>query len=186
MRYHFPIFLSLLLFTLPYALNSCVHKGLLFQQKQEGEKKEKKKAIHVSFAKNFRRSAYEAKAPNFMVTSQGIHATKIGIKIIEKGGNVVDAAAAVSFAIAVERPQSTGIGGGGFMLLHLAKKNKTFAIDFREKAPMLAHQHMYLDSQGNVIPNLSLDGPLSVGVPGMVAGILEVQKNMENSHDNKF
>ena len=173
--YIFPSSFILLIFLPLVVFNGCAHQVFPFKGKHY-----KKTAIHVPFAKKFRRNAYEAKAPNFMITSQGNQATQAGIKIMERGGNVVDAAVAVSFTIAVEQPQSTGIGGGGFMLLHLIKGNKTFAVDFREKAPMLAHRDMYLDKAGNVIPQLSLNGALSVGVPGMVAGVLEIQEKYGN------
>ncbi len=113
---------------------------------------------------------------NYMITTQGDASSEAGRKIFAQGGNAIDAAVAISFAISVERPQSTGIGGGGFMLVHFADTNDTLAIDFREMAPALASERMYLDKAGNVIPKLSLEGALSVGVPGLVAGLYEVHK----------
>lgn len=120
------------------------------------------------------RGQYEARASRFMVATQGAASTRAGAKMFELGGNAIDAAAAVSFAISVERPQSTGIGGGGFMLLHFRAKRETVAVDFREKAPARASERMFLDKKGEPVPRLSLDTPLSSGVPGLVAGIIEV------------
>ena len=81
--------------------------------------------------------------------------------ILEKGGNAFDAAVAISFAISVERPQSTGIGGGGFMLFSLPGMSEPLTLDFREKAPQLAHEKMFLDRQGQVIPKKSTDGNMT-------------------------
>jgi gamma-glutamyltranspeptidase/glutathione hydrolase len=98
-------------------------------------------------------------------------AARIGIDILKKGGNAVDAAVAVSYALAVIHPSAGNLGGGGFMLIRTAD-GKTTAIDYREKAPAKAHRDMYLDNDGNVIEGLSTFGPLAVGVPGTVAGTL--------------
>jgi gamma-glutamyltranspeptidase/glutathione hydrolase len=97
-------------------------------------------------------------------------ATSVGVDILKRGGNAIDAAVAVGFALAVTFPQAGNIGGGGFMLIRL-ESGKTDFIDFREKAPIAASRDMYLDAQGNVIENLSLLGPLASGVPGTVAGL---------------
>ncbi len=118
------------------------------------------------------RKTHEAFSKDMMIATQGPAATQAGLKIARMGGNIVDVAAAVSFAIAVERPQSTGIGGGGFMLIHLADKNVSTAIDFREKAPLAARKNMFLDKSGNPTKK-SQDGSLAAAVPGFVAGILE-------------
>lgn len=98
-------------------------------------------------------------------------AARIGIDILKKGGNAVDAAVAVSYALAVIHPSAGNLGGGGFMLIRTAD-GKTTAIDYREKAPAKAHRDMYLDKDGNVIEGLSTSTPLAVGVPGTVAGTL--------------
>ena len=98
-----------------------------------------------------------------------------GADILRKGGNAVDAAVAASFAISVTRPQSTGIGGGGFLLLYLAKEKKTLAFDFRERAPLKADRDMFI-RDGEAVPSLSRTGPLAVGVPGLVAGLVEVHQ----------
>jgi gamma-glutamyltranspeptidase/glutathione hydrolase len=111
-----------------------------------------------------------------MIATQGKYSTNAGEKMYELGGNIIDAMTAISFVISVERPQSTGIGGGGFLLFHHKESGKTFAYDFRERAPFRSHKDMYLDKKGNVIPRKSIDGIFSVGTPGLVKGILEVHK----------
>ncbi|MEZ4913993.1 MAG: gamma-glutamyltransferase [Chitinophagales bacterium] len=103
-----------------------------------------------------------------MVVSARIEASKIGVDILQQGGNAIDAAVAVQMALAVVHPQAGNLGGGGFMIYRNTKK-ENFALDFREKAPMRAHKNMYLDADGNPVPNLSLDGALAAGVPGTVA-----------------
>ena len=122
------------------------------------------------------RADHEAWADKVMVSSQGANSTQAALKMIELGGNAVDAAVALSFAISVERPQSTGIGGGGFMLLWDKSMQEPVAVDFREKAPLKAHSKMYLDTKGNEIKRKSLDGIFAAGVPGLVAGVLSVHK----------
>ncbi|RLV57858.1 gamma-glutamyltransferase [Parashewanella curva] len=110
-------------------------------------------------------------AKHGMVASQEALASQVGVDILKKGGNAVDAAVAVGFALSVTLPRAGNIGGGGFMLVHLADKNKTIAIDYRETAPMKAHKDMYLDEQGNVVKKLSREHGLAVGVPGTVMGL---------------
>jgi gamma-glutamyltranspeptidase/glutathione hydrolase len=107
-----------------------------------------------------------------MVASESALATQVGVNVLKKGGNAVDAAVAVGFALAVTLPNAGNLGGGGFMVLHDARTNKDVAIDFREMAPAAATRNMYLDSAGNVVPNKSLYTPFAVGVPGSVAGLL--------------
>ena len=104
-----------------------------------------------------------------VVTAQHL-ATEVGVDVLKHGGNAVDAAVAVAYALAVVYPAAGNIGGGGFMTLQLADGRKTF-IDFREKAPLAATANMYLDKDGKVIPGLSTDGHLAVGVPGTVSGM---------------
>ena len=106
-----------------------------------------------------------------MVGSQEAIATNIGLDILRQGGNAVDAAVAVGFALAVTLPQAGNLGGGGFMLVHMAKTGETVAIDYREKAPLAATRDMFLDAEGNADPDLSRWSGLSVGVPGTVAGL---------------
>jgi len=109
-----------------------------------------------------------------MVVSIHHDATDAGVAILKEGGNAVDAAVAVGFALAVVHPQAGNIGGGGFMLIRL-KSGKAHFLDYREKAPAAATQDMYLDKNGNVIPNMSLVGTKAVGVPGTVAGLTYAQ-----------
>jgi gamma-glutamyltranspeptidase/glutathione hydrolase len=110
-----------------------------------------------------------------MVVTAGDQASAAGIEMLRKGGNAADAAVAASFAISVIRPQSTGIGGGGFFLLYLAKSQETVALDFRERAPLRASHDMFI-RDGKVVPDLSRTGPLAIAVPGLVAGLVEIQK----------
>jgi gamma-glutamyltranspeptidase / glutathione hydrolase len=111
------------------------------------------------------------KAKNGMVVSANKLASKVGVEILKEGGNAIDAAVAVGFALAVTYPYAGNIGGGGFMVIHLQDGTNT-TIDFREKAPFTAYRNMYLDKDGNVIENMSLEGVSSVGVPGSVAGLI--------------
>ena len=102
-------------------------------------------------------------------------ASRAGLKMLKAGGNAIDAAIATQLALAVVYPGAGNIGGGGFMLAYL-KNGKTVALDYREKAPGKAHRDMYLDSAGNPIKSLSLNGPLASGVPGTVAGLFASMK----------
>jgi gamma-glutamyltranspeptidase/glutathione hydrolase len=114
-------------------------------------------------------------ADSAMVVSAHPLASQVGVGIMKKGGNAVDAAIAVQFALAVVFPAAGNIGGGGFMIVRM-KDGSTNALDFREKAPALATTNMYLDKEGNVIPGLSIDGHLASGVPGSVDGMVEAHK----------
>ncbi|MGB0893546.1 MAG: gamma-glutamyltransferase [Parashewanella sp.] len=111
-------------------------------------------------------------AKHGMVASQEALASRIGRDILQQGGNAVDAAVAVGFALAVTLPRAGNIGGGGFMIVHIADENKTIAIDYRETAPAKAHQDMMLDEHGNVDKKLTREHGLSTGVPGTVMGLL--------------
>jgi gamma-glutamyltranspeptidase/glutathione hydrolase len=111
-----------------------------------------------------------------MVVTIHHNATDAGVEILKQGGNAVDAAVAVGFALAVVHPAAGNIGGGGFMLIR-DKHGKTHFLDYREKAPAAATRDMYLDAQGNVIPDLSLVGYKASGVPGSVAGLTYAQKH---------
>ena len=106
-----------------------------------------------------------------IVVSIEQYATAIGGEILRDGGNAVDAAVAVGFALAVTNPRAGNIGGGGFMVLRLSDGTKT-TIDYREKAPLASTRDMYLDTSGEHIEDLSQEGYLSAGVPGSVAGML--------------
>lgn len=110
-------------------------------------------------------------AKHGLVSSQEALASQIGVEILKQGGNAVDAAVAVAYALAVTLPRAGNIGGGGFMLVHLAEQNKTIAIDYRETAPAKAHKDIFLDEQGNAVDKLSREHGLAVGVPGTVMGM---------------
>lgn len=107
---------------------------------------------------------------NAVVVSADSIASAVGADVLRRGGNAVDAAVAVSFALAVTYPQAGNLGGGGFMLIHLAE-GETHFIDYRETAPETATRDMYLDPLGNVVEGKSTKGHLSAGVPGTVAGM---------------
>ncbi|MBK4726143.1 gamma-glutamyltransferase [Pantoea agglomerans] len=112
---------------------------------------------------------HPVKAQHGMVASVDATATEVGVKILEQGGNAVDAAVAVGYALAVTHPQAGNLGGGGFMLLRTASGNTT-SIDFREMAPVHASRDMFLDAAGNADSKKSLTSHLASGVPGTVAG----------------
>ncbi|KWV50023.1 gamma-glutamyltranspeptidase [Bradyrhizobium macuxiense] len=109
-------------------------------------------------------------AENGMVVTAQHLATMVGVDVLKRGGNAVDAAVAVGYALAVVYPAAGNLGGGGFMTIQLADGRKTF-LDFREVAPKGATANMYLDKDGNVVKGLSTKGHLAVGVPGSVAGM---------------
>ena len=108
-------------------------------------------------------------APHGMVASDAPLAGQAGIEIMRRGGNAVDAAVAVGFALAVVYPEAGNIGGGGYMVIHMAD-GRSAAIDYREVAPLAASRNMYLDAEGN-LTDKSIVGPLASGVPGAVAGL---------------
>ena len=119
---------------------------------------------------------HPALAPNGMVASQEARATRVGVEILKRGGNAVDAAVAVGFALAVTLPRAGNLGGGGFMLVHLAERDETVAIDYREVAPRAATPTMFLGANGEPDPRLSRDSGLAAGVPGTVAGLAEAHR----------
>jgi gamma-glutamyltranspeptidase/glutathione hydrolase len=110
-------------------------------------------------------------ATNGMVVSEEKIATGIGVEILRRGGNAVDASVAVSLALAVTLPKAGNLGGGGFMLIHLADGKKTIAIDYREMAPAATTADVFLDAEGRAVAEKSRDTGLAVGVPGTVAGL---------------
>ena len=114
-------------------------------------------------------------APHAMVASVHELASRAGVEMMQAGGNAVDAAVATGFALAVVHPQAGNLGGGGFMLIRRAD-GRTHFLDYREKAPSKATADMYLDAQGNVVPNASLVGYKAIGVPGSVAGMVYAEK----------
>jgi gamma-glutamyltranspeptidase/glutathione hydrolase len=123
--------------------------------------------------------AYAQPADNYyrngMVVCATPDAAKVGLDILKKGGNAVDAAVAVQFALEVTHPQAGNIGGGGFMVYRSAS-GQTAALDFREKAPAAASMNMFLDSTGKVIPGMSLSTHQASGVPGSVDGMAEAHR----------
>ena len=110
-----------------------------------------------------------------MVASRSPLASEVGAAMLARGGNAVDAAVATGFALAVTYPSAGNVGGGGFMVIRLAD-GQVIANDHRERAPAKAHRDLYLDEAGDVIEGLSTDSHLAVGVPGTVAGLLDVQE----------
>ena len=123
-------------------------------------------AIQVSSAPLF-----YIKAKNGMVSTQDHYASKVGLDVLKKGGNAVDAAYAIGYALAVTHPQAGNLGGGGFMVLYDANSDKTVALDYREKAPLAAHKDLFLLENGKVSKTKSRFSGLSIGVPGTVLGL---------------
>jgi gamma-glutamyltranspeptidase/glutathione hydrolase len=115
------------------------------------------------------------RAAHGMVGSTEVHASQAGLEVMQHGGNAVDAAVAVGFALAVTHPYAGNIGGGGFMVIRFADGRST-TIDYRETAPAKATRDMFLDATGNAVTERSLIGPLAAGTPGSVAGLTYVQK----------
>ncbi len=125
-------------------------------------------------------SAQPTRTQHAMVVTIHHDATDAGVQILQAGGNAIDAAVAVAFALAVVYPQAGNLGGGGFMLLRTHKGHhgfQTHFLDYREKAPAAASRDMYLDAQGNVAPGRSTEGYLASGVPGTVAGLAYAQSH---------
>ncbi|MGH6863993.1 MAG: gamma-glutamyltransferase, partial [Methylocella sp.] len=116
-------------------------------------------------------------ASHGMVVAQEGTAAKIGADILRRGGNAVDAAVAVGFALAVTVPRAGNLGGGGFMLVYLAKEKKTVAIDYREAAPADTPRDIFLNETGEAVAAKSRDSGLGVGVPGTVAGLSLALRN---------
>src|SRR5438045_1124649 len=120
-------------------------------------------------------SRQPAVARHAMVASTSEIASRIGVEVMKKGGNAVDAAVAVALALAVTWPAAGNLGGGGFMLIRKADGTAE-AIDYRERAPLAATRDMYLDANGNIIKAASTDGYKAVGVPGTIAGLMLAHK----------
>lgn len=104
-------------------------------------------------------------------------ATQAGLSVLDAGGNAFDAAVAVSAALAVVEPYSSGIGGGGFWLLHRAADGRQVMIDGRERAPLAAHRRLYQDAEGEVVPRKSMDGALAAAIPGEPAALAHLAEN---------
>ncbi len=127
--------------------------------------------VLISFLNCFPNSIDPVNGKNGMVVSASKIASQVGVDILKKGGNAVDAAVAVGFALAVTYPSAGNIGGGGFMVIHLQNGLNT-TIDFRETAPKSVNEYIYQDSLGNFIPEKSQNTETSAGVPGSVAGLI--------------
>ena len=130
---------------------------------------------------------YQVTSDGGMVVAAHPLASKAGVLMLDKGGNAVDAAVAASFAISVVRPQSTGLGGGGFLLYHEASSKHRRVFDFRERAPRKASANMYVDEKGEykkitfngkLVTDPPVNGHLAVAVPGLVKGLVEIQKEL--------
>ncbi|MEM0908839.1 MAG: gamma-glutamyltransferase [Pseudomonadota bacterium] len=117
------------------------------------------------------RRHHPVSAAKHMVVSQEAQASLVGLEILRGGGNAVDAAVAVGFALAVTLPRAGNIGGGGFMMIHMAQTGETVAIDYRELSPSASDRDMFLDARGEASPQKSRFSGLAVGVPGTVAGL---------------
>ena len=126
--------------------------------------------LHLSYVPIGGRTPVYARAG--MVVSSSSIASNVGREILQKGGNAIDAAVATAFALAVTWPSAGNVGGGGFIVYRSAD-GKVTSFDFREKAPLAAHEKMYLDENGELIPGINHRGLLSVGVPGTVAGLYD-------------
>lgn len=122
-------------------------------------------------------SAHTVKPNEQAIASAHPAATQAGIGILNKGGNAFDAAVAVSAVLAVVEPFSSGLGGGGFWLLHESKGNRQIMVDGREVAPLAAHRDMYLDTAGEVINKASVDGALAAGIPGLPAALAHLSEH---------
>lgn len=127
-------------------------------------------ALWLGAGAAFAASPVPVEGQNGMVVTAQHLASQVGVDVLKAGGNAVDAAVAVGYALAVVYPTAGNLGGGGFMTIRLADGTTTF-LDFRERAPLAATSTMYLDAEGNPIPGASIDGYLAVGTPGSVAGL---------------
>src|SRR5215204_1740162 len=133
--------------------------------------------LFISFQTYSQAGRTPVPAKNGMVVSAHFLASEVGGKILEKGGNAIDAAVATAFALAVTYPGAVNIGGGGF-LLYYGHDGLTTSFNFREKAPLAARADMYLDENKKIKNKSNLEGLLSVGVPGTVAGLFMAHKKL--------
>jgi len=124
----------------------------------------------------FSSALFAARPPVAALASAHPLATQAGMDILASGGNAFDAAVAVSAALAVVEPYGSGIGGGGFWLLHRERDGFEVMVDGREKAPLAAHRNMYLDDNGDVVPGLSVNGALAAGIPGVPAALVHISR----------
>jgi len=122
-------------------------------------------------------AARDVAQPQPAISSAHPLATRAGMEVLGAGGNAFDAAVAVSAALAVVEPYSSGLGGGGFWLLHRARDGFEVVIDGRERAPLAATRDMYLDTEGDVVPGLSVNGALAAGIPGEPAALVHIAEH---------
>jgi gamma-glutamyltranspeptidase/glutathione hydrolase len=120
-------------------------------------------------------AAAQTPSPHGVVVAQEARAAQVGVEVLRRGGNAVDAAVATGFAMAVTYPRAGNLGGGGYMLIHLAGRHADVAIDYRETAPAAATRDMFLDQNGEADARKSRDTALAIGVPGTVAGLILAQ-----------
>ncbi len=130
--------------------------------------------VIVSENASHQTQTFPNKGRHYGISTQGKYSSFAAEEMFKSGGNAIDAAIAASFVVSVERPQSTGIGGGGFMI-YRQKDGKTYAIDFRERAPLKASSNMYVQ-KGEAKTRLSQNGPLASATPGLIAGLIEIHK----------
>jgi gamma-glutamyltranspeptidase/glutathione hydrolase len=142
----------------------------------QAPKIDESKIRHAKKASLDERAITEASGGHWAVSTQGRASTRAAQRMYAAGGNIIDAAIAASFTISVERPHSTGLGGGGFFLYREGKTGKVHAIDFRERAPTSASAGIFLDEKGKVIPKKSIVGRHAVAVPGLVKGLIEIHE----------
>ncbi|MFV1997181.1 MAG: gamma-glutamyltransferase [Acidiferrobacterales bacterium] len=122
-------------------------------------------------------SAQSGNPPAAAIASAHPLATRAGLEVLQKGGNAFDAAVAITAALAVVEPMGSGLGGGGFWLLHRARDGFETMVDGRERAPLAAFRDMYLDQEGNPVPRISLNGPLAAAIPGTPAALDHITRN---------
>jgi gamma-glutamyltranspeptidase/glutathione hydrolase len=128
-------------------------------------------ALLALFALGLGNAGAQSPSPHGVVVAQEARAARIGVDVLRRGGNAVDAAVATGFAMAVTYPRAGNLGGGGYMVIHLAGRRADVAVDYRETAPAAATRDMFLDQNGEADPRKSRDSALAIGVPGTVAGL---------------
>ena len=158
------------------AIIFCLAAGFASPQSQPQQPQPREYASAAGEARQPNWPADAVRGAHAMVVCDEALASEAGVEILKKGGNAVDAAVAVGFALAVVEPEAGNIGGGGFMLIRLRDGRAKF-IDYREEAPKRASRNMYVDSSGNIIPGASTTGWRAIGVPGTVAGLALAAKN---------
>ncbi len=151
----------------------------MFRKPQTRQKRRRFSAFSACFVAAFLipLAVWAEKPPVSAIATAHPLATKAGFEILSAGGNAFDAAVAVTAALGVVEPTGSGLGGGGFWLLHRAKDGYQIMLDGRETAPAAARRDMYLDKEGRVVPGLSIDGPLAAGIPGTPAALVHLARH---------